>query len=645
MGSAQKMPRWATWTFGSALAVVGLVMASMVASKVFAWMLFRGEPPFPVRPWTIIAYVWSYGMSGQVKTPATFGAIAGIVALVLPVAVLLAPVRRAMFGDARFATRREIEAADLLSGDGIILGQWNGEVLTSRGQHHVMLAAPTGSGKGVGVVIPNLLAWNHSAVVLDVKLENYRLTAGYRTKCGHKTFLFNPADPNRRTHRWNPLAYIRSDAALRVDDVQKIAYILFPDVDGSDPIWTASSRTLFLGMALYLVETPGKTVSLGQVARETFAGDPMRFKTIIADRQAAGNPLSSACVSAIMDYLETSDNTRTSIRKTFTSRLELFLNPNIDAATAGNDFDLAALRSERMTIFLGVTPDNLGRLAPLLSLFFQQVIDLHTRELPEHNPALKYQLLLLIDEFAALGKMRVLVDSIAYIRGYNIRLMPIFQSPSQVRAIYGHDHAENFFENHTCRIVYEPANFKVAKEISDELGTFTAKSRSKSTPAALAGKGGSVNTGEGGRALLMPQEVLTIGQDTEVLFVRGVRPIMGSKLKYFADPRFVDRLKTVSPALAALGKAMPSREQLSAAMVSDLAPEVPIAPEAVIERAALPEDTRALRPVELADLDRLSSLPLSDFSLDFSGVEIPTGELSEDQLEALADTVYAAITK
>lgn len=640
MSQDTNTPLWAKTLLGI-VGGAGLLYAwAFLASKLFLLILFKGDPPFVGSALTVFDYLSDHAGNKAVIGPALLSiGVVGAGMIGFPT-WLLWPQDRKLYGDARFATDAEIRKAGLMGDDGLIVGRHKGKYLVSAGQHHVMLAAPTGSGKGVGNVIPNLLSWNHSAIVLDVKRENWGLTAGFRAQNGHKVFLFDPAAADRRTHRWNPLGYVRDDPALRIDDLQKIGYILFPDVHGVDPIWSGGCRSLFLGMALYLLETPDKPVTLGQLARETYAGDPTRFKTIIADRQKAGNQLSQVCELAIMDYIEAPDKTRDSIRKTFTSRLELFLNPNIDAATSANDFDLEALRKERITIYLGVTPDNLGRLASLLSLFFQQVVDLHTRESPERNPALKYQLLLLIDEFAALGKMQVIVDAIAFIRGYNIRLLPIFQSPSQVRAIYGAEHALSFFQNHTVRIAYEPADFAAAKEISEELGMDTVTKKNRSRPTR-GGKGGSISDSDHGRAVLLPQELTTIGADTEIVFVRGHRPVKCEKILYYADPTFMDRLKSVAPSLAAVGKRMPTRTELTNAMfIGELAPEVPQVELVATTRIAMPEDKRQLKPVELSDLDRLDSIPLSDFNLDFSSVVVPTEEMDEDALDAFADTVY-----
>ena len=358
-----------------------------------------------------------------------------------PLLVFLLPNKQSLFGDARFAKQREINKAGLFGEKGLIVGKYAGKYLTFDGQQHVIMSAPTRSGKGVGVVIPNLLNWPDSVVVLDIKQENWNLTSGYRSQYGQECYLFNPAATDYRTHRYNPLSYIHSDPNFRIDDVQKIANMLFPDQPGTDVIWTATPRSFFLGVVLYLLETPGKPVTLGQVLRESLAnGDGSAyFAKLINDRAKQTNPtddeltqmdrplsgpqadndlaqtnqslgpLSPACVRALNSYISiSSENTRAGVITSFRSRLELWMNPLVDAATSANDFDLRDIRKKRMSIYLGVTPDNLERLAPLMNLMFQQLIDLNTRELPNQNKALKYPCLLLMDEFTAIGKIGIL---------------------------------------------------------------------------------------------------------------------------------------------------------------------------------------------------------------------------------------------
>ena len=232
--------------------------------------------------------------------------------LLAPLGLFFAPEKKSLFGDAKMATRRDIKKAGLYGDAGLIVGRDRGRYLMFDGQQHALIAAPTRSGKGVGIVIPNLLNWPDSVVVLDIKQENWDITSGYRAKHGQACYLFNPAAADYRTHRYNPLAYISQDPNFRIDDVQKIAGMLFPDQPGTDVIWTATPRTLFMGVVLYLLETPEKPVTIGQVLRETLVnGDgSAHFASIIAERAAGKNPLSSACVRSLNRYFSiASENT------------------------------------------------------------------------------------------------------------------------------------------------------------------------------------------------------------------------------------------------------------------------------------------------------------------------------------------------
>jgi type IV secretion system protein VirD4 len=449
--------------------------------------------------------------------------------------------------------RREIKQAGLLGSKGIIVGLYMNMYLMFGGSQHVIMSAPTRSGKGVGIVIPNLLTWPDSMVILDIKQENHAITSAFRTKHGQPCYLFNPGATDYRTHRYNPLAYISDDPNFRIDDVQKIGNMLFPDQPGTDPIWTATPRALFLGLVLFLAETPGKLVTIGQVLRESLAdGDGAAYLAkIINDRAAENKPLSNACVMALNSYISiTSENTRSGVMTSFRSRLELWMNPLVDAATSANDFDLRDLRKRRMTIYLGVTPDNLDRMAPLLNLFFQQLIDLNTRELPERNPDLKYQCLLLPDEFTAMGKIQVLSKGISYIAGYGLRMLPIIQSPAQVVEVYGKEAAQTFTTNHALQVIFPPkaSETQTAEDISKWLGYQTVKGVSESkTKGIFSKKTPSESTSDQRRALLLPQEITSLGKEAELVIVEDCPPIRAKKIRYYKDPVFVDRLKSVSP--------------------------------------------------------------------------------------------------
>jgi type IV secretion system protein VirD4 len=554
--------------------------------------------------------------------------------------VLVLPRRRSLHGDARFATRRELADAGLFGDRGIILGRVGRRCLMLDGQQGVALAAPPRAGKGTGVVIPNLLNWPDSVICVDIKRENWTLTAGFRAANGQECFLFDPFSEEGRTARWNPFFYVSEDPIRRVNDLQRIAEMLYPDPPNVDPFWTASARSLFLGIALYLFETPSLPKTIGEVLRHGMASDDEGFgehwKRVIEGRNRGKYPLSSQCVRALYDVIDLAPVTASSIRKTFTSRLDLWLNPILDAATSANDFDLRELRRKPLSIYVGVNPDDLHRLRPVLALFFQQAIGLQTRTLPEHDPTLKRQVLMLLDEFTALGRIPIIAESVSYLPGYNVRVLLVIQTPAQLREVYGANGAETMLKSLAARIVFAPKDVGDAREISDELGNTTVKVKTHSRPLMdLSESKGrrqrSVSVSDQRRALLLPQEVKALGNEQAIVFYEGLRPIRCRKIRYFEDPRFTRRLLPAPE--------VPQQKAAEAQPPSGSPPDPRTAPSEAIRAVETVE-----RDATTDDIERIESLTLEDFAADFSAVELPTeGRMSEDQMkdavESFLDTL------
>jgi type IV secretion system protein VirD4 len=556
------------------------------------------------------------------------------------------PRRRALHGDARFATRAEIAAAGLFGHDGIILGKRGRRCLMLAGQQGVALAAPPRAGKGTGVVVPNALNWPGSLVCVDIKRENWTITAGFRASCGQTCYLFDPFAEDGVTARWNPFSYVSEDPKRRLNDLQRIADMLYPDPPNVDPFWTASARSLFLGIALYLFETPSLPNTIGEVLRQGMASDDEGFgqhwKRLIEGRNSGSRPLSSQCVRSLYDVIDLAPVTASSIRKTFTSRLDLWLNPILDAATSESDFDLRELRKKPMSIYVGVNPDDLHRLRPVLNLFFQQAIGLQTRELPERNPALKYQVMMLLDEFTALGRIPIIAEAISYLPGYNVRVVLVIQTPAQLREVYGIHNAETMLKSLAARIVFAPKDFPDAREISDELGFTTVPVRTVSKPlgATLDRRGQrsrSQSVSEQRRALLLPQEVKELGTEEAIVFCEGLRPIRCRKIRYFTEKGFRKRLFPAPRSPRPKGRAppFPSSSAGGPAQAGSVAEEKTrdagsiAAPEPREEEVVIREGT-------VADVERIESLTLGDFAIDLSKLPMSEwgGPLSQGEMRA-----------
>ncbi|MEO8249867.1 MAG: type IV secretory system conjugative DNA transfer family protein, partial [Burkholderiales bacterium] len=558
--------------------------------------------------------------------------------------VALIPMRRPLHGDARFATRREIEKAGLLGHQGIILGRLGKRYLMLPGQQGAELEAPPRSGKGVGVVVPNLLNWPGSTIVSDIKGENWMRSAGYRARHGQDVHLFDPLSETERSSRWNPLGYVSTEQAYRcIDDLQRIASMLYPDPQGADPFWTASARSLFLGIALYLFETDGATRTIGEVLRQGMASDAEGFqkhwRRVIDACERAGYPLSQEAVKTLYDVIDLAPVTASSIRKTFTSRLDLWLNPLIDAATSTNDFDLRDLRKRPISIYVQINPDNIARLQPLLNLFFQQAIGLQTRQLPEHNPALKHQLLLVLDEFTSLGRIPVIADSTAFLPGYNVRVLIIVQSHSQMIEKYGVEGARSIRKMLAARIVFPPKEFDDAEAISKELGTYTVKQKAITRQMWGGGRSPSVNVSDQPRRLMLPQEVKEMGSNRMILFYEGLRPVLAGRIYYFRDRFFAQR--ELPPPLV-------PKLDLSAVLRIPTPPAehdpLMVSEGSGAEATPATRLAAAERPVAPGDVAKLDALLLDDFSLDFDDVEIPKGRpMTDAEVRSAVDQFLATL--
>ncbi|TYL88710.1 type IV secretory system conjugative DNA transfer family protein [Bradyrhizobium rifense] len=606
------------FALGTALAVGAIGLFLLVASNILLLGLRHHDGGIH---WSEIATGWPrYGTDPRFDRWLTLSTLAGVIVVFGLLGAILRQRPLPLHGSARFALEREIKAAGLRSKEGVLLGRKDGKLLCFGGSEHVLIYAPTRAGKGVGYVIPNLLNWPDSVVVLDVKKENWDCSAGFRAAHGQEVHLFDPLEESGRTARYNPLGYVRSDPADLYDDLQRIAVMLFPAESRGDPFWFEAARSAFVAVGGYVAETPGLPLTIGEILHQLSAAPDLKthFAKTIAARKSGPSPLSRHCVTALNDFLAASENTMNSVRKTVTARLGLWLNPRIDAATSTNDFDLRQLRQRPMSIYLGVTPDNLDRMAPLLNLFFQQVVDLNTRELPEQNSKLNRKVLLLLDEFPALGNVNVLAKSVAFIAGYGIRLLTVIQSPAQLRAIYGIDAARNFITNHAVEVVFAPKEQDVANELSERIGYDTVKARSRSGPKGLATRSTSETISEHRRALMLPQELKLLPRSKAFILASGLPPVITDKIVYYEDKAFLRRL--LPPPVSEMPKGRSNA--LIEAEIKELRSEV--AELRMVFRS------RPMTDEEVADP---STIP-ADASFDFGDVDIDLEGLSEDDLKA-----------
>lgn len=549
------------------LVIIGFIALCYVGSLLL--MHLNGLPLEKAGPFTAFRYFPIYKNSPVKSVRLTVIFCAAFPFLVSAgIAVLFYITKykpRALHGDARFATYMEIKKAGLVARDSydktILVGQYKehgrNEYLCYGGYQFVMLAAPTRSGKGVGIVIPNCLNYSDSLVVLDIKLENFDKTAGFRAKSGQEVYLFAPYDecaaerqPGKaapmRTHRYNPLGYVSEDPVDRIGDIDSIAQAFYNNPNSKDKFFDEQAKDLFRGITLLVLETPGIPHTLGEVFRQSSGYGkalPEHLNEMIEKAKAEGRPYSDECVAAISRVCTLSDNTFAGVKGSMQVPLMPWANARVDAATSANDFDLRDVRKKRMTIYVGITPNKLAEAKNIINLFFDQLINLNTKTLPQQDKSLKYQCLMILDEFTAAGKINQIAQSISYQAGYNMRVLTIIQNKSQLEDVYGKPGALTLMSNHALMIMYAPSPVvqSDANEYSEMLGYQTVKNTSHSRSFGKQGSR-SDSTSDQKRALMLPQELKEMDMWEEIVSLEHTKPIRCGKIKYFEDPTFTARV-------------------------------------------------------------------------------------------------------
>ncbi|MHC5780298.1 type IV secretory system conjugative DNA transfer family protein [Aliivibrio fischeri] len=585
-----------------------------------------------VTPYTIIEQWIYYSEDMRYQKSLVTALLIGFgIAVIAPTLLFLfnTKEKEELHGSARFATQDEIKKEGLTNnnGKGILIGQFNGFLgffktyLYFNSDSFILLIAPTRSGKGVGVVIPNLLVYNQSMVILDLKQENFSITSKYRAKYGQQVFLFNPFTENGQTHRYNPLGYVR-EGDCKIGDILTITTSFYPIDDPKNSFWNDQASNLFLGLALMVSETPSLPFTIGELLRQSSGkGKPLKeyLQGIMDDREKSSSPLSESCIDALNRFIALTDNSLSNVLASFNAPLKLWANPLFDAATSANDFDLRELRKKKMTVYIGITPDYLEQAERILNLFFSQLINLNTKELPEHNPELKYQCLLVMDEFTAMGRIGILAKSVSYMAGYGLRLLTIIQAPSQLDSVYGKEEARTYKTNHAGQILFAPRENEDAEEYSKAIGYKTVKAKSNSKTRGELKQTDS--TSDQRRAVMLPQEIKEIGMWKEIICIENLKPIFCKKVQYFNDPVFIDRLKEVSSSLKSI-EGIPTRDQLKNAITNkELQIEIP-----TLERIdSKPTPT-------LFDSPLNQPLPLSDHDIAPVQEEVETEEKYDESL-------------
>ena len=557
--------------FGQIAVVFGIVIAGVWSATQWTaaalgyqvrlgmpWFDFFGTPVY--YPWKLFEW-WFFFDAYASHVFDTGGAIAGgsgLVAVLVAIGMSIWRSRQSRlvttYGSARWADAAEIRKAGLTNPAGVFLGLHDDQYLRHEGPEHVLTFAPTRSGKGVGLVVPTLLSWPASAVIHDIKGENWQITAGWRSHFSH-CLLFNPTDP--QSAAYNPLLEVRR-GTHEVRDVQNIADILV-DPEGAlekRNHWEKTSHALLVGAILHVLYA-GEDKTLRGVAN--FLSDPSCPFELTLHRMMTTRHLDDAphpvVASAAREVLNKSDNERSGVLSTAMSFLGLYRDPTVAEVTSRCDWRIADLISAEhpVSLYLVVPPSDISRTKPLIRLILNQIGRRLTESLDGSDGVeRRHKLLLMLDEFPALGRLDFFESALAFMAGYGLRAFLISQSLNQIDKAYGQNHS--ILDNCHVRVTFATNDERTAKRISETLGTATElRAQRNYAGHRLAPWLGHlmVSRQETSRPLLTPGEVMQLPAEESVVMVSGQAPIKAKKLRYYADANFKRRV--LPPPVLTLG--------------------------------------------------------------------------------------------
>ncbi len=561
--------------WGQVLAVFTIILASIWSAtqwtaSALGYQPELGSPWFRIGHWPIYPppSIFWWWFSYDAYAPHIFergGTIAvsgGFVAIVVAMAMSIWRAREIKnaetYGSARWANKREVRSAGLLGDKGVVLGKSGNLYLRHDGPEHVLCYAPTRSGKGVGLVVPTLLTWPGSCIVHDIKGENWTLTAGFRARFG-RVLLFDPT--NTTSSAYNPLLEIRK-GEWEVRDVQNVADVLV-DPEGSlekRNHWEKTSHALLVGAILHILYA-GDDKTLAGVG--AFLSDPKQLIESTLHAMMTTPHLGDAGVhpvvaSAARELLNKSANERSGVLSTAMSFLGLYRDPVVAQVTRRCDWRIADLVDgvQPVTLYLVVPPSDISRTKPLIRLVLNQIGRRLTEDLQARHS--RKRLLLMLDEFPALGRLDFFESALAFMAGYGIKAFLIAQSLNQIEKAYGQNNS--ILDNCHVRVSFATNDERTAKRVSDALGTATEMRAMKN----YAGHRLSpwlghlmVSRSETARALLTPGEIMQLPPDDEIVMVAGVHPVRAKKARYYKDPRLLKRVIPVPVVSSDAGQPRP----------------------------------------------------------------------------------------
>ncbi|MBE0151340.1 conjugal transfer protein TraG [Serratia fonticola] len=515
------------------------------------------------------------GVADEIRLIAFLALCSGFVlSLAIPVMALikLNEEKENVFGDARFATIKDVKESNsfTLDGDekeGIIVGLKDKKIIRYVGAAFSAMGAGTRAGKGAGIVITNLMKYWWSVIILDPKRECFNITSLIRRVIlRQEVFKFDPF--SSVTHRFNPLFYVSMGTSEGFNQLENLALIVYPyKTDGADAgsylNKTAGSLFKSLAVTLWFMIAKDKQAlkeldieplfSMSKINLLFERADPENLLSFLSkirgDLKGKEKTLVDIGVSGLKAFIEMEDKTKAQLKSNFLNGLSPFSNPNVAKATDGNDFDLRQVRKKRMTVYFCISGDNARLAEKVTNIFFQLAIQVNLEKMPTDDPEIKHDCLFLLDEFPSIGAVDYIKSKSGLIAGYKLKLLIVYQVGSQLEEIYSYAGSKTLLASAPCKIVYSASDVKDARELSEAMGTKTVTIGSKSKSRSRGGMSRSESESLIERPLVTTNELLTLKFSEEILAMKGENPIRCEKAFYYMNEYFFGDFIKVAPSL------------------------------------------------------------------------------------------------
>ena len=418
---------------------------------------------------------------------------------------------------------------------------------------HYAVFAKTGAGKGVSIIVPNLLSYLHAVVVTDLKGELWQLTAEHRRRrLRHKVFRLDPlgiAGPVAGSATLNPLDFIDETSDDFLDQCRELAGALAVKTGKEIEVhWVESARIVLTAFIAFVCGCESDRSKRNLHTVRQFVTSRVAFAnaiTVMQQQPDACEGVIARLGNMLTWYVDRELGSVLSTVQRFTEFLD---SPSIQRNTASSSFDPRILRTGKVSLYLCLPHDKVDTLAPLQRMWISTTLRLLTQgKADEKNPVL-----FVLDEVAHLGRVEAIERAVTLLRGFGIRLFFAFQSIGQVREVYG-DKADVILGNIGTQQYFSVNDYASAEAISNRIGETTIsiqsvnRSTSRSRPTESVGPNSqpgtvstttSTNYSDIGRKLIRPEEIMTLDEDVSLLFHNN-RPVVATKLiRYYDHPAF-----------------------------------------------------------------------------------------------------------